>query len=205
MAIVEQDTWTGESWTDRGDVADALAAFDGWHAQVQTILRSVDETFIWALFDRPPLARWSVGRVTLLGDACHPMVPFMAQGAAQAIEDGATLTACLQQDSSDVEAALRRYEQLRLPRTSRLQALSAGNKTRFHLPDGDAQRQRDAQMATESTDWSFDAVAWIYNHDATTVDATTSLERHRTPTRFVAIRRRQSAIPSRHPPSMTIS
>ena len=116
VAIVEQDTWTGESWTDRGDVADALAAFEGWHSQVQTILRSVDETYIWALFDRPPLARWSVGRVTLLGDACHPMVPFMAQGAAQAIEDGATLTACLLQDS-DVDAALRRYEQLRLPRT----------------------------------------------------------------------------------------
>jgi salicylate hydroxylase len=172
VAIVEQDTWTGESWTDRGDVADAVAAFDGWHSQVQTILRSVDETYIWALFDRPPLARWSVGRMTLLGDACHPMVPFMAQGAAQAIEDGATLTACLQQDGPDVDAALRRYEQLRLPRTSRLQALSTANKTRFHLPDGDAQRQRDAHMATESTDWSFDAVAWIYNHDATAIDAT---------------------------------
>lgn len=140
---------------------------------VQTILRAVDETYVWALFDRAPLARWSVGRVTLLGDACHPMVPFMAQGAAQAIEDGATLTACLLQDS-DVDAALRRYEQVRLPRTTRLQALSTANKSRFHLPDGDAQRQRDAQMATESTDWSFDAVAWIYNHDATRVDATTS-------------------------------
>ena len=95
VAIIEQDTWTRESWTERGDVADALRAFEGWHPQVRTILGSVDETFIWGLFDRQPLERWSAGRVTLLGDACHPMVPFMAQGAAQAIEDGATLTACL--------------------------------------------------------------------------------------------------------------
>ena len=169
VAIVEQDTWTGESWTDRGEVADALAAFEGWHPQVRAILAGVDETYIWALFDRPPLARWSIGRITLLGDACHPMVPFMAQGAAQAIEDGATLTACLQQVDSG-PTALERYEQLRLPRTSRLQALSTANKTRFHLPDGAAQRERDRQMATESTDWSFDAVAWIYEHDAAAVD-----------------------------------
>jgi salicylate hydroxylase len=170
VAIVEQDTWTGESWTDRGEVADALAAFEGWHPQVRAIVGAVDETFIWALFDRPPLARWSVGRITLLGDACHPMVPFMAQGAAQAIEDGATLTACLQRVGTGIPSALERYEQLRLPRTSRLQALSTANKTRFHLPDGAAQRERDRQMATEATDWSFGAVAWIYEHDAATVD-----------------------------------
>ncbi|MBF9133632.1 FAD-dependent monooxygenase, partial [Plantactinospora sp. S1510] len=95
VAVVEQDTWSGESWTDRGDPAEALAAFDGWHPQVRSILDALDETFVWALFDREPLPRWSSGRVTLLGDACHPMLPFMAQGAAQAIEDGATLTACL--------------------------------------------------------------------------------------------------------------
>jgi salicylate hydroxylase len=170
VAIVEQDTWTGESWTDRGEVADALAAFEGWHPQVRAIVGAVDETFIWALFDRPPLARWSVGRITLLGDACHPMVPFMAQGAAQAIEDGATLTACLQQVGSGIPTALERYEQLRLPRTSRLQTLSTANKTRFHLPDGAVQRERDRQMATEATDWSFDAVAWIYEHDASAID-----------------------------------
>jgi salicylate hydroxylase len=166
VAIVEQDTWTRESWTDRADPAEALAAFDGWHPQVRSILTAVDETFIWALFDRAPLARWSVGRVTLLGDACHPMLPFMAQGAAQAIEDGATLTACLTEAGSDVPRALRTYERLRIPRTARLQAMSAHNKTRFHLPDGPQQRERDAQMTAGSTDWSFNAAAWIYKHDA---------------------------------------
>jgi salicylate hydroxylase len=164
VAVVEQDAWTRESWTDRGNLADALAAYDGWHPQVHTILQSVDETFVWALFDRAPLDRWSAGRVTLLGDAGHPMLPFMAQGAAQAIEDGAALTACLVKAGSDLADALRRYEQLRIPRTARLQALSGDNKTRYHLPDGPEQRERDAQMATGV--WSVDAVRWIYGHDA---------------------------------------
>jgi salicylate hydroxylase len=170
VAIVERDAWTRESWTDRGEIADALACFEGWHPQVRSILSAVDETFIWALFDRRPMARWSLGRVTLLGDACHAMLPFMAQGAAQAIEDGATLAACLSQlGAQDVPEALRRYETLRLPRASRLQALSEANKTRFHLPDGPAQRDRDAEMARGMTDWSLKAVAWLYGYDAETI------------------------------------
>ena len=82
--------------------------------------------------------------MTLLGDACHAMLPFMAQGAAQAIEDGATLTTCLTQAGPDVPGALRRYERLRVPRTARLQALSAANKTRLYLSDGPQQQERDA-------------------------------------------------------------
>ena len=165
VAIFEQEAWTRESWTDRGDLADALVAFEGWHPQVRAILESADETFVWALFDRAPLERWSVGRATLLGDACHPMLPFMAQGAAQAIEDAAALATCVS-GTRDVVEALRRYEAARLPRTARIQALSAGNKLRFHLPDGPEQEARDAEMASSATDWSFEAVAWIYGHDA---------------------------------------
>jgi salicylate hydroxylase len=109
--------------------------------------------------------------VTLLGDACHPMLPFMAQGAAQAIEDGATLAACLANvEERDIPAALARYESLRQPRASRVQAMSAANKTRFHLPDGPAQEERDAQMASEATDWSINAVAWLYGHDAGAIE-----------------------------------
>jgi salicylate hydroxylase len=101
-----------------------------------------------ALFDRKPMSRWSVGRVTLLGDACHAMLPFMAQGAAQAIEDGAALAACLSNiDTRHVPQALNRYERLRPPRATRVQGLSEGNKQRFHLPDGPAQLERDAEMA----------------------------------------------------------
>ncbi len=165
VAIVERDAWTRESWTDRGDLTEALADFGGWHAQVHTILERLgNDPYVWALFDRAPMARWTSGRVTLLGDACHPMLPFMAQGAAQAIEDGATLAAVL--DPDDIAASLRRYEHLRLPRATRITELSHANKTRFHLPDGPEQRARDAAMAAGATDFSFAAVAWIYGHDA---------------------------------------
>lgn len=170
VAIVEQATWDRESWTDRGDLGQALAAFQGWHPQVRAILGAADETFVWALLDRAPLRRWSAGRTTLLGDACHAMLPFMAQGAAQAIEDGAALAACLAGTGAGITGATRRYERLRIPRTSRLQALSAGNKTRFHLPDGPEQQKRDAGMAAGATDWSFKAAAWIYQYDAGIAD-----------------------------------
>jgi salicylate hydroxylase len=167
VAIIEQDSWQRESWTDRGDIADALAAFASWHPQVRAIIGAVGETFIWGLFDRAPLPRWSLGRATLLGDACHPMLPFMAQGAAQAIEDGAALAACLAgAGGRDIPRALQRYEALRLPRTARIQAMSADNKTRFHLPDGPQQQERDRRMASGGTDWSASAIAWVYGHDA---------------------------------------
>jgi salicylate hydroxylase len=171
VAVTEEDSWQRESWVDRGEVADALAAFAGWHPQVRGIIGATEETYKWALFDRAPLPRWSVGRVTLLGDACHPMLPFMGQGAAQTIEDAATLTACL--NKHDVAAALKIYEKLRLPRASRLQSMSQTNKARFHLPDGAEQQQRDAHMAQGATDWSFAAIAWLYEHDASVIaDAT---------------------------------
>jgi salicylate hydroxylase len=170
VAIIDQDTWTKESWTDRGEIADAIAAYEGWHPQLHGILQAVDETFIWGLFDRPPMQHWSVGRVTLLGDACHAMLPFMAQGAAQAIEDGTALAACLaKRDKKDVAEALTLYEAHRLPRTARVQALAANNKTRFHLPDGSEQVARDAEMAKSLTDFSLHSVAWLYGHDAAQV------------------------------------
>ena len=166
VAITEEDSWLRESWIDRGEIADVLAAFAGWHPNVLSIIGSANETFKWALFDRTPLPRWTAGRVTLLGDACHPMLPFMGQGAAQAIEDAGTLKACLLKFPSDLPAALNLYERLRLPRASRLQGMSETNKMRFHMPDGQTQRERDAKMASGATDWSWSAIAWLYEHDA---------------------------------------
>jgi salicylate hydroxylase len=170
VAVIERETWTRESWTDRGEKADVLEAYAGWHEQVRSIIDAVDETFIWALFDRAPLALWSAGRVTLLGDSCHAMLPFMAQGAAQAIEDGAALAACLQRlGAAAAPEALRLYESVRRPRASRLQELSRLNKLRFHLPDGPRQRKRDAELAIRG-DRSIEAIAWLYGHDAAVID-----------------------------------
>jgi 2-polyprenyl-6-methoxyphenol hydroxylase-like FAD-dependent oxidoreductase len=163
----EHDTWSREDWTDRATIARALAAFEGWHPQVRRIIAAADTCFVWALFDRDPLPRWSAGRTTLLGDACHPMYPFMAQGAAQAIEDGAALAACLA-GGGDPVVTLRRYERLRLPRVSRLQEMSRANKTRFHLPDGPEQEQRDAEWR-RAADRSPEALRWLYEFDASDV------------------------------------
>jgi 2-polyprenyl-6-methoxyphenol hydroxylase-like FAD-dependent oxidoreductase len=164
----EHDTWNREDWTDRVTVAKALAAFGGWHPQVRRIIAAAETCFVWALFDREPLPRWSLGRTTLLGDACHPMYPFMGQGAAQSIEDGATLAACLVAGADDPAAALQRYERLRLPRVTRLQEMSRANKTRFHLPDGPPQEARDAEWA-RAGDRSPEALRWLYGFDPSAI------------------------------------
>ncbi len=166
----EHDTWNREDWTDSATIDRALLAFDGWHEQIGRIIGAAETCFIWALFDRDPLPHWSVGRATLLGDACHPMYPFMGQGAAQAIEDGAALAACLLAGGDDVAAALRRYEAVRLPRVSKLQAMSRANKTRFHLRDGADQIVRDAELA-RAGDRAPDALRWLYEHDPAAVRA----------------------------------
>ena len=165
----EHDRWNREDWTDRATIERALAAFEGWHPQVRRIIGAAETCFIWALFDREPLPRWSVGHTTLLGDACHPMYPFMGQGAAQAIEDGATLAACLAAGAGDPAEALRHYERLRLPRVTRLQEMSRANKTRFHMPDGPGQEARDAEWA-KAADRSPDTLRWLYDYDASAVE-----------------------------------
>lgn len=165
VCVVEHGTWTAEGWTDRGNVADVLARYEGWHPIVRGLIAAFPETFIWALHDRLPLPRWSDGRVTLLGDACHPMLPMMAQGAAQSIEDGAALAALLTTTLDDVPGALRRYEEVRKPRATRLQEMSAANRMRFHLVDGPEQQKRDEAMAN-SGDRSIANISWLYGHDA---------------------------------------
>jgi salicylate hydroxylase len=165
VCVVEHGNWTKESWTDKGEVSDVLARYEGWHPTVRGLIGAVPETFIWALHDRTELPCWSAGRVTLLGDACHPMLPMMAQGAAQSIEDGAALAALLKAMPDDIAGALARYEAARKPRATRLQQASAANRTRFHLPDGDTQRARDEAMAA-SGDRSIANIGWLYAHDA---------------------------------------
>jgi salicylate hydroxylase len=164
VCVVEEESWTRESWTDPGDPDQLRTAFAGWHPVVGAIINVLDRPLKWALFDRPPLPRWSSGPVTLLGDACHPMLPYGAQGAAQSIEDAAVLAACLSSaDGQDVPAALVRYETIRRGRTARVQELSRANGRRFHLPDGPEQLARDTVMA--STFGLSPEIDWLYRHD----------------------------------------
>jgi 2-polyprenyl-6-methoxyphenol hydroxylase-like FAD-dependent oxidoreductase len=169
VAVSEQSEWRGESWNDRADVGEAISRYSGWNSQIYEILQASERIFKWALFDRAPLPKWTKGRVTLLGDACHPMLPYMAQGAAQAIEDGATLARCLAEESVDTEGALERYETIRIPRTSRVQAMARRNATVFHLHDGPEQQERDSKMALRREKTKARAPAGrgeIFAHDA---------------------------------------
>ena len=134
LCVVEKAGWEVESWTERGEWEELKEDFAGWHADVQLLIDCADRDSLrkWALFDRPPMPRWGRGRATLLGDACHPMLPFMAQGAAMAIEDAAVLSRCLS-GAEELAGALRRYEALRRPRTALVQRHSRRNAKLFHL------------------------------------------------------------------------
>lgn len=153
VCVVEKEGWSVESWTERGQYAELKSDFQGWHDEIQTLIDAADRESLykWALFDRPPMTQWSKGRATLLGDACHPTLPFMAQGAAMAIEDGAVLAACLKAES-EVPAALARYESLRLKRTAGVQSGSRRNAKVFHLTGVKAwARNRAARRASGHT------------------------------------------------------
>src|SRR5712692_6800200 len=177
VAVAPTDDWRIESWSAKGEVSDALAEFADWHPQVREIISAVNMTNRWALYDRDPLERWTVGRVTLLGDAAHAMLPFMAQGAVQAIEDAAVLAKCLEGvDRTTVPSALRRYEEIHKPRASQVQAYARRNGTVFHLPDGEAQRQRDAHLAAAVGSNPLLDSTWLYAHD---VEAELAADRYR--------------------------
>jgi 2-polyprenyl-6-methoxyphenol hydroxylase-like FAD-dependent oxidoreductase len=128
-SVPEPADWvTRESWSATGDVAELRAAYAGFHPDVRATLDACPDCHKWAILEREPLPSWSDGRVVLLGDACHPMTPYMAQGAATSIEDAAVLARCVADaGAEDFEAAFRRYEAHRKPRTSLIQAISSAN------------------------------------------------------------------------------
>jgi 2-polyprenyl-6-methoxyphenol hydroxylase-like FAD-dependent oxidoreductase len=149
-SVPEPAEWlTRESWSAKGDVRELRAAYEGFHPDVRAVLEACPDCHKWAILERDPLPKWSDGQVTLLGDACHPMTPYMAQGAATAIEDAAILARCLQQvEGDDIEGAFLRYQATRMARTSRIQAISSAN-TWMHGGDDDT--------------------SWLYGYDAWSV------------------------------------
>lgn len=134
VAVVERDDWTKESWMEQGTLEEALADFEGWNPIIINILKNADALYRWALFDRPPLERWTDDRVALLGDAAHPMLPFMAQGAAMAVEDAWVVANEVSKSGINMADALKIYQEKRFKRTSKLQAHSRGNAKTFHQP-----------------------------------------------------------------------
>ena len=163
VGFVTTDEQTRESWSAPGDPADLAREFSGWDPMVEAIIAQVRSTFRWGLYDREPLATWTRGRLTLLGDAAHPMLPHAGQGANQAIEDGVALATVLSRaDRTSAPRALLIYESLRREWTARVQRLSRLNGARYEASRGDLgvrDRQLAAQPQERASIWNYDAEA----------------------------------------------
>ena len=167
VGVVERDGWETESWTAKGTHADCAADFAGWHPDVHVLIDAIDIHYRWALMSRPPMQQWSAGRVVLMGDACHPMLPFMAQGAVMAIEDAVTLARCLDAHRNDHAMALTAYEAARVSRANRCVVAAERNREIFH---NDRLMDREDAQHYVATQWNEakvrDRYDWLFSFDA---------------------------------------
>jgi salicylate hydroxylase len=139
-----------ESWSAPGDPDQLRADFAGWDERLLGMMQQIDQTFRWGLYDREPLSKWFNGRLVLLGDAAHPMLPHLGQGANQSIEDGAALAHILRKHKTELPRALQSYQDLRLQRVADVQMNARKNGMRY---DSDCQdlSVRDAEIAAHHT------------------------------------------------------
>jgi salicylate hydroxylase len=166
---VERSDWTIESWTMRGTTEELASDYRGWHADIHAMIRNIDVPYKFAVKHRPPMEAWSKGRCTLLGDACHSMVPFLAQGAVMALEDGLVLARCLESYGRDHETAIARYEAARRERANKVVLGSWETGKRFHNQTMADAAQAETYVARE---WQEDRITeryeWLFVYDATT-------------------------------------
>ena len=170
VAVYETDAWTEESWSIKADRSELLSTYGNWNERLLKVFAAAEHCFKWALYDRDPLPHWNAGRVTLLGDAAHPMLPFLAQGAAMAIEDGFTIARSLAGQPSDPEAALADYEKSRLARTARVQLGARERARTMHLRSPLARFRRDVGFFIQGLRdpvMTSHRAEWIYGHDVT--------------------------------------
>jgi len=134
IVLIMDDTWNAPGWSEPASRADLLQRIskDDWAAQAFSLISAPENWLKWALYDLEPVRRWSQGPVAILGDAAHPMLPYLAQGAAMAVEDAAVIAQCLTQRPDDPTAALRAYEAARWARVRKVQRLAARNGARYH-------------------------------------------------------------------------
>jgi salicylate hydroxylase len=165
VGCVETEEVSEESWTQKLPWGEFKAQFKGWHPAIQAVIDAVDkdECYRWSLFNRPPIRNWSSDRVTLLGDAAHPTLPYLAQGAVMAIEDGAVLARALALSNS-IPDALKLYQRNRVDRTARIVLQSSANRELFHLPSVAEIRRRFAKR-NEGEERN----RWLYSYNPMTV------------------------------------
>jgi salicylate hydroxylase len=166
VGIVETDEVSDESWTLKMPWEQLKADFAGWHPTIQTIIDNADKDkcYRWSLHNRPPIRDWSTKRVTLLGDSAHPTLPYLAQGAVMAIEDGAVLARALNMES-DIAAALQLYQRNRVDRTARIVLQSTDNRRLFHL-NSEAEIRAEFAKRDEGKDRN----KWLYSYNPLTVE-----------------------------------
>jgi salicylate hydroxylase len=173
VSVVERSNWQVESWSVAGTVEECLADYQGWNDDIHTMIKSIDTPYKWALMLRQPMEQWTVGRVSLLGDACHPTLPFLAQGAVMAIEDGFVLGRAMAAHRDDPEEGLLAYEAARKERTTRIVKGAESNLGRFHNP---ALSEASTAEAYVNSEWEEtkvrDRYEWLFTYDATSVPVT---------------------------------
>jgi salicylate hydroxylase len=169
VAHYDDEAYTHESWITECDRDEVLERFRGWNESLGRIFSAGEAWYKWALYDRDPIPRWTVGRATVLGDAAHPMLPYLGQGACQAIEDGCLLAAALGSNLDDPPAALQRYERSRWPRASQVVLAARARGEDNHLVSPLAAWKRDIGIALRKrllSDREGRGAAWIADYDA---------------------------------------
>ena len=168
VAHIDSDAWTEESWTHECDVAEPIATYAGWHPALTRLFPCSARWYKWALYDRDPPEHWSRGRVTLLGDSAHAMLPYLGTGAGMALEDACVLAAAVARQSDDLGAALVTYERIRMPR-ARAAVLGARERAKEnHLASPWAQLKRNVKFALRERfggDNTAFQVGWLYSYD----------------------------------------
>jgi salicylate hydroxylase len=174
VAHYDDDGYRHESWIAECDRAEVLERYAGWHESLLRLFAAAGTWYKWALYDRDPIPQWTRGRITLLGDAAHPMLPYLGQGACQAIEDGAVLATALSAEAADPAAGLARYERTRRPRASRVVLTARERGLSNHLTSSWAAWRRDLLIAwrrrVNSRDPEGRGGAWLSDYDASSPD-----------------------------------
>ncbi|AMN39230.1 FAD-dependent monooxygenase [Rhodoplanes sp. Z2-YC6860] len=170
ISFVERDDWQIESWVTQGTKDELANDFRGWHTDVHEIIRRIETPYKWAMMVRDAMPRWSQGRVTLLGDACHPTLPFLGQGGVMAIEDGYIVAECIAKYFDNPEAAFAHYESERRERTAAVVRKSHENRRSAFSP---ALGDPNAVAVEVAREWQQERVRermeWLYAYDATAV------------------------------------